>query len=110
MDIEMARKIYLSVKREKDFYYASPLFMEELKREEWEGPYFVEPSWKHTGWLLERLPEWEDKEGFKEYYALIWAAPKRGGKYVYWLPWVWLTSPTILPEKLSEYIKWRDEK
>lgn len=71
---------------------------------------FETPNWSTTGWLLERLPEWEDLEDFAEYHGFKVYGKGAGGTLWYYIPMNWLTSPSILPEKIGEYIKWRDEK
>lgn len=63
-------------------------------------------GWKATGWLLERLPEWEDLTSFANYYG--GAVLSFSGKVS--LPISWLTSPSILPEKIGEYLAQRGEK
>lgn len=61
---------------------------------------------KFLCFLLERLPEWEDFEGFLKYLGLY----KISNKHAWLIPIQYLTSPSILPEKVGEYIEWRDKK
>lgn len=85
------------------------------------GPHFEVPeffyshdgdfkwTWPKTGMLLERLPEWEEVEEFLIYHKIP-TVPVETGSTLYRmvLPLHWLTSPSILPEKVGEYIKWRE--
>lgn len=76
-----------------------------------DNPNFEEPTWKDTGWLLERMTEWEELKKFCEYHGFSCVESIDIEKPIwYFIPLDWLTSPTILPEKIGEYIKWRDEK
>lgn len=80
------------------------------KSGDWER-LFAMPSdlWAYTGWLLERFPEWEGLRGFQAYHA----SKKEPPYYTHFydvVPLDWLTSPSILPEKVGEYIEWRDGK
>ena len=74
----------------------------------------IDQTWDFTGFILERLPEWEDLEGFLDYQQIPYEKHDGSGLNLpdwttYYLPLRWLTSPSILPEKVSEYMKWKDE-
>ena len=65
---------------------------------------FDKDTWTTTGWLFERLPEWEDLDNFIEWLwgqkrDFFWEYPHC--KKVLHLNY--LTSPSILPEKVGEY-------
>lgn len=64
---------------------------------------------KFLCWLTKRLLEWEDIKGFAVFYGLPYNSIK-GECLDVAIPLDWLTSPLTLPEKVGEYIKWRDEK
>ena len=71
-----------------------------------EKAYFLNPTKKPEKFLcfiLARLPEWEDRQKFRAFHGLpqFWMGMV--------IPLDWLTSPSILPEKLGEYIEWRDK-
>ena len=84
---------------------------------------FIDGSnWTTAGWLLERLPEWEELEDFMRWADIpTYCQGKKlaegcfivnsiDAPRIHLLPLDWLTSPSVLPEKVGEYIKWKDEK
>lgn len=68
-----------------------------------------EGLWPFTGWLLERLNEWGHLGEFAQYHNLEHSAPNLHRHLIVLIPIDWLTSPSILPEKVGEYIKHREE-
>lgn len=98
----------------KDGEHADGGFRVTTKGDEFAQWVAADKSWDLTGWLLERLPEWEDFYNFLTWLKVDmdkedeWAnmSPEITMVHLFKL----LTSPSILPEKVGEYIKWRDEK
>ena len=62
-------------------------------------------------WLLERLPEWEELKEFCDYHGYLYEETLNAEKPIrFYIPVQDLTSPSTLPEKVGEYIEWRDKK